>query len=125
MENYSDAELKALKKDKAFMRIWDGGIMPDASLEIRSMVSEQNDHLILNGRKFTRSSWDWRPPLIIREQGRLAKESFDPRNNHPEITIITQKGKVLRLDACPCGGELMMDHRGFLYCSECKIIYEQ
>jgi hypothetical protein len=124
MEDYSDAEMKALKKDKAFMRIWDGGIMQDQEIEIRSMVTEENDRVILNGRKFTRSSWDWRPPAIIREQGRLAKEYSDPRNNHPEITIITQGGQVLRLDACPCGGELEMDRNYNLYCTKCFRIYE-
>ena len=120
----SDSELKALQKDKAFMRIWNGGIL-DASLEIRSMVgSDERGRLTLNGRRFTRSSWSWRPPPIIREQGRLAKESTDPRNNHPEIVIYTMKGEALLLDACPCGGELLMDHNMNLYCSKCKIIYE-
>lgn len=124
MENYSDAEMKALRRDKAFMRIWDGGIMRGRGLKIRSMITEKNDHLILNGRKFTRSSWDWRPPEIIRQQGRLAREYSDPRNNHPEISVITENGELLRLDACPCGGELVMDHREVLYCSKCFIIYE-
>jgi hypothetical protein len=124
MEDYSEAEMKALKKDKAFMRIWDGGIMQDQEIKIRSMVTEENDRVILNGRKFTRSSWDWRPPAIIREQGRLAKEYSDPRNNHPEISIYTEGGKLLRLDACPCGGELRMDHNYNLYCEKCNTIYE-
>lgn len=123
MENYNDSELKALFKDKAFMRIWDGGISQQ-SLKIHSMVSEERGRLILNGRKFTRSSWDWRPPQVIRGQGRLAKEYSDPRNNHPEISIYTVGGEMLRLDACPCGGELLMDHNYNLYCSKCKIIYE-
>ena len=42
----------------------------------------------------------------------------------PEISIYTKKGELLRLDACPCGGELQQDRRGFLYCKECSIIYE-
>ncbi|MCK9570802.1 hypothetical protein M0R72_17770 [Candidatus Pacearchaeota archaeon] len=124
MENYSDAEMKALQKDKAFMRIWDGGVMVGQEIDIRSMVTEENDRVVLNGRKFTRSSWDWRPPQIIRGQGRLAKEYSDPRNNHPEISIYTEGGKLLRLDACPCGGELEMDHNYNLYCLKCFRIYE-
>ncbi len=120
---YSDWELKALEKDKAFMRIWDGGTMK-CSLEIKSMVMvDEKGRLFLNGRRFTRSSWDWQPPPIIRHQGRLAKESTDPRNNHPEIAIETEGGEVLWLDACPCGGELLMDERDNLYCSKCNIIY--
>lgn len=124
MEDYTAAELRAMKKDKAFMHIWNGGVIR-ASLTIRSMTgSDEKGQLILNGRRFTRSSWDWRPPAIIRDQGRLAKEVLDPVNDHPEIPIITQRGEVLWLDSCPCGGELVMDHRGYLYCTNCFIIYE-
>jgi hypothetical protein len=120
---FSDAEMKALQKDKAFMRIWEGGIMR-GPLEIRSMVGEDDKgRLTINGRRFTLSSWDWQPPFIIRYQGRLAKEFSDPRNNHPEIAIETERGETLWLDACPCGGELLMDERDYLYCVECNMIY--
>ena len=120
----SDSELKALQRDKAFWRIWTGGVLK-ASLNIKSMVgSDEKGRLMVNGRRFTRSSWGWHPPPIIREQGRLAKEEYTPANEHPEIAIVTQKGEVLWLDACPCGGELLMDHRGVLYCDNCFMIYE-
>lgn len=123
MDNYSEAERKALQKDDAFRPIWNGGIM-HCHLSIKCQVAEESGRLIYNGRALTRSSWDWRPPKIIRMQGRSARESSDVINNNPEITILTQNGKLLRLDACPCGGELLMDHRGFLYCKECSIVYE-
>ena len=123
-EILSDSEMKALRKDKAFMRIWDGGVMA-CSLEVRSMVAvDDQDRLYLNGRRFTRSSWSWRPPPIIRNQGRLAKDFPDPWNTHPEIVIEGEDGKPFRQDHCVCGGELKMDQRGFLYCLKCSIIYE-
>jgi hypothetical protein len=56
--------------------------------------------------------------------GRPAREQHNPLNTNPEISIITEKGQVLRLDACPCGGELLKDRRGVLYCSKCFIVYE-
>ena len=116
---------KVFERDKAFRTIWEGGILRGCSLKIRCQISVDSDgHLLYNGRRFSRSSWSWRPPKFIRQQGRLAKESTDPRNNHPEIVIYTMRGEALLLDACPCGGELLMDSNENLYCSKCKIIYE-
>ena len=116
---------KVFERDKAFRNIWEGGILRGCSLKIRCQISVDSDgHLLYNGRRFSRSSWSWRPPKFIRQQGRLAKESTDPRNNHPEIVIYTMRGEALLLDACPCGGELLMDNNENLYCSKCKIIYE-
>jgi len=63
------------------------------------------------------------PPKVIRQQGRLAKEEPDEANTHPEIIIFTAKGEALNLDACPCGGELIMDDDGSLYCKECGVFY--
>jgi len=116
---------KVFERDKAFRTIWEGGILRGCSLKIRCQISvDSGGHLLYNGRRFSRSSWSWRPPKFIRQQGRLAKESTDPRNNHPEIVVYTMKGEALLLDACPCGGELLMDNNENLYCSKCKIIYE-
>jgi len=116
---------KVFERDKAFRTIWEGGILRGCSLTIRCQISVDSDgHLLYNGHRFSRSSWSWRPPKFIRQQGRLAKESTDPRNNHPEIVIYTMSGEALLLDACPCGGELLMDNNENLYCSKCKIIYE-
>jgi len=123
MENYSGAELKALQKDDAFTPIWNGGIM-HCHLSIRCQVAEKSGKLLYNGKLFNRSKWSWRPPKVIRMQGRLAREYTDPRNNNPEISIYTEHGELLRLDACPCGGDLRMDSRGFLYCEKCNMIYE-
>ena len=116
---------EVFEKDKAFRTIWEGGILKGCSLKIRCQVSlDPKGRLLYNGRLYNRNSWSWRPPKFIRQQGRLAKESTDPRNNHPEIVIYTMSGRALLLDACPCGGELLMDRNGYLYCSSCKIIYE-
>lgn len=124
MDEYDPATEKALGKDSAWQRINDGGLL-HCRLIIRCQVGEDLDsHLLYNGRRYTRRVWSWRPPKIIRMQGRLAREYSDPRNEHPEIIIITQNGEALKLDACPCGGELIMDHRGFLYCASCHLIYE-
>jgi len=116
---------KLFEKDKAFRHIWEGGILRGCSLILKCQVSfDSKGRLLYNGRLYNRNSWSWRPPKFIRMQGRLAKESADPRNNHPEIVIFTVGGEALWLDACPCGGELLMDNNENLYCSECKIIYE-
>ena len=116
---------KVFERDNAFRTIWEGGILRGCSLKIRCQVSADSDgHLLYNGRRFSRSSWSWRPPKFIRQQGRLAREYADPRNNHPEIVVYTMRGEALLLDACPCGGELLMDSNENLYCSKCKIIYE-
>ena len=123
MDDYDPATQKALRKDKAWISIDSGGTI-HAHLCIRCQVAEKDGRLIYNGRPYNRGCWSWRPPKIIRMQGRLARETTDPRNEHPEIIIITQNGKALQLDACPCGGELLKDHRGFLYCGSCYEIYE-
>lgn len=123
MQDYSDAEMQSLRKDKGFLQILNGGIR-HCHLSLRCQVAEEAGRLIYNGRPFNRSQWSWQPPKVIRMQGRRAKEYGDPRNNHPEISILTEGGQVLRLDACPCGGELEMDHNYNLYCLKCFRIYE-
>lgn len=123
MNEYSEADLKILRKDKAFHAILTGGVIA-GHLSLRCQVQEKDGRLIYNGRPYSRACWSWRPPKVIRNQGRIAKEYSDPRNNNPEISIYTESGKLLRLDACPCGGELLMDHRGFLYCNKCNTVYE-
>lgn len=94
---------------------------------------DKKGRLIYNGKPYTRDSWCcytsggcelYGPPKVIRLLGRVAREIPDPINNNPEISILTEKGDILRLDACPCGGELLMDHREVLYCSDCHLIYE-
>lgn len=125
-EILSEDELKLLKKDRAFMRIWDGGIIGEKTpLYIKSIVSvDEKNRLYLNGRRFTRSSWSWRPPPIIRHQGRMAKDYPDPMNEHPHIRVEDERGDLIWTDKCVCGGELLKDHRGYLYCIKCNIIYE-
>jgi len=122
-EDLTESELKLLHRDKAFRPILNGGVL-HCHLKIRCQVAEESGRLIYNGRPFNRSQWSWRPPKIIRLQGRSARELSDPINNKPEISIITARGEVLRLDACPCGGELQMDNHGYLYCVKCNMIYE-
>ena len=123
MDEYTESELKALSKDTSFRPIWSGGTI-GGHLRIKCQVAEEGGLLIYNGRKYHRSQHGYRPPKIIRMMGRMAKESTDPMNDNPEISILTAQGKILRLDACPCGGELVMDHREVLYCAKCFAIYE-
>ncbi len=68
-------------------------------------------------------SWSWRPPNFVRQQGREAKEEHNSRNNHPEIYLTTLNGEELKLDACPCGGELVKDRCECLYCRDCGMVY--
>jgi hypothetical protein len=123
MDDYPAWAQKAVQKDKAFAQIFTGGIIRGRHLELRCQVAEENGHLIYNGKRYT-ARGRWRPAKVIRRQGRLAKELPNPYNNRPEISVELESGKVLRLDACPCGGELIMDHRLVLYCRECFRIYE-
>lgn len=119
----SPEEEKLLRRDKAFWRIWDGGLLQSV-LTLKPMVAwDSDDHLILNGRRYQRSRY-WFLPEILRKQGRLAREYPDARNHKPVITVWTQKGDALVLDGCPCGGELRIDHRDAIYCERCNIIYE-
>lgn len=114
----------ALLEDRTFASIWRGGLPEGCRLVLRCQLGEDAQGRILyNGRPFNRSSWTWRPPKFIRLQGRLARENSDPRNNNPEISLYTQDGEVLKLDVCPCGGELLIDRNGYLYCEKCCIIY--
>jgi len=122
IEEYTEDELKVLGKDKAFKNILNGGKLK-GPLKIKLQVAERDGRLIYNGRLYTRACLSWKPPKIIWQQGRPAKEESDPRNNNPEIAIYAD-GKIITLDKCPCGGELLMDHNYNLYCNDCSIIYE-
>ena len=121
-DDSSEDELKVLRKDVAFWSILDGGVRHCYTL--RCQVAEKNGHLIYNGKLYTRSSHSWRPPKVIRLQGRFARERINLINARPEISIYTNNGKMIRLDHCPCGGELLMNHNFNLYCVDCNIIYE-
>jgi hypothetical protein len=125
--DYTPYELKGLAKDNIFYQIFEdiftGGLPPECHLELKCQVAEKSGRLIYNGKRYTRGL-RWRPPKVIWMMGRLAKELPNPYNNNPEISIETQSGEVLRLDACPCGGELLLDHRQVLYCAKCFKIYE-
>jgi hypothetical protein len=57
--------------------------------------------------------------------GRTAREVPNPANDKPEIIILDAQGEIIRMNTCTCGGELLMDHRGALYCSRCFTIYER
>jgi len=122
IEEYTEDELKVLGKDRAFRNILNGGKLK-GHLKIKCQVAEKNGHLIYNGKPYTRACWSWRPPKIIWQQGRSAKEESNPINNKPEITIYAD-GKMITFNKCPCGGELLMDHNYNLYCVDCSIIYE-
>jgi hypothetical protein len=120
----SCSEAKALSRDKGFETIWQGGIMTGCHLVLKLQISfNAKGRLLYNGRLYNRNSWSWRPPKFIRLQGREAKEEPNSRNSHPEIYLTTLNGEELKLDACPCGGELVKDRCECLYCRDCGLIY--
>ena len=119
------SEAKALSRDRGFETIWKGGILKGCHLVLKLQVSfNAKGRLLYNGRTYNRDSWTWRPPKFIRLQGREAKEEPNSRNNHPEIYLTTLNGQELKLDACPCGGELVKDSCECLYCRDCGTVYD-
>jgi len=131
-EDFGPGFKKALAKDHNFRRIWEGGPR-DLHLRLKKQIDyDKNGRLLYNGKPYNKDTWCcyywgdcqmYGPPKVIRQQGRPAKEQTDEANTHPEIIIFTAKGEALSLDACPCGGELIMDDDGSLYCKECGIFY--
>ena len=118
------SEAKALSRDRGFETIWKGGILTGCHLVLKLQISfNAKGRLLYNGRPYSRGIWGWRPPKFIRLQGREAKEEPNSRNSHPEIYLTTQNGVVLKLDACPCGGELVKDSCECLYCRDCGEVY--
>ena len=118
------SEAKALSRDRGFETIWKGGILKGCHLVLKLQVSfNAKGRLLYNGKTYNRDSWTWRPPKFIRLQGREAKEEPNSRNNHPEIYLTTLNGQELKLDACPCGGELVKDRCECLYCRDCGMVY--
>lgn len=132
-EDFGKDFLKCLAKSPMFRCLWQGG-PEELHIILRKQVDvNERGQLIYNGKPYNRDTWScyyigdsryYGPPLVIRQMGRMAKEIPDDMNSNPEISILTENGNVLRLDACPCGGELLKDHRGVLYCSDCFSIYE-
>jgi len=119
------AEAKALSKDKGFETIWKGGILTGCHLVLKLQISfNAKGRLLYNGKPYSRGIWGWRPPKFIRLQGREAKEEPNSRNSHPEIYLTTLNGEELKLDACPCGGELVKDSCECLYCRDCGTVYD-
>lgn len=127
----SNNEGKKLRKlhcpfesDPAFHAIWAGGFPSGVHLSLKLQVAtDHKGRLLYNGRLYNRDSWTWQPPKFIRLQGRHAKDIIDFRNYPAKAYIITQKGDVIELDACICGGELLYDHNEELYCSACGAMY--
>ena len=118
------SEARALARDKGFTQIWQGGMLTGRHLVLKLQISfNKKGRLLYNGRPYNRDSWTWRSPKFIRLQGREAKEEPNSYNNHPEIYLTTLNGQELRLDACPCGGELLRDRCEYLYCRECGMVY--
>jgi len=125
---------RVLKKSPLFRKIWSGGRDEQRHLKLKLQVStDSKGRLLYNGKPYKRNTWCryfvgdvelFGPPRIIRQMGRAAREEHNHLNDNPEISILTARGEAIRLDACPCGGELLKDRRGVLYCSKCFIIYE-
>ncbi len=117
-------EARALARDRGFETIWQGGKLTGRHLVLKLQISfNKKGRLLYYGRTYNRDSWTWRPPKFIRLQGREAREEPNSRNSHPAIYITTMNGQELKLDACPCGGELVKDSREYLYCRDCGMVY--
>jgi len=132
-EDFGRDFTRCLVKSPQFRAIWLGGCVEQHLILRKQIDIDERGRLLYNGKPYKRNTWCryfmgdcelYGPPKVIRQMGRIAKEVPNPANNNPEISIVTVGGEVLRLDACPCGGELIRDHRGALYCSNCFIIYE-
>lgn len=132
IEDFGPEFKRALAKSPMFCRLWEGG-SKNLRLSIRKQLDfDEKGRLLYNGRLYNKDTWCcyfsgdcmmYGPPKVIRLQGRAAKEQLNKANTHPEITIITAHGEVIILDACPCGGELIMDTDDSLYCKDCGDVY--
>lgn len=97
--------------------------LPTPIFGYKHFMAEEN-RLLYRGHQFSMSEWPSHlPPKFIQIQGRPAKEEFSIYNDRPTISIRTQGGILLTLDACPCGGCLLLDFSGNLYCNACFEIY--
>lgn len=97
--------------------------LPTPIFGYKHFIAEET-RLLYRGHQFSMSEWPSHlPPKFIQIQGRSAKEEFSIYNDRPEIHIQTRSGAVLTLDACPCGGRLVLDRNGDLYCEVCFQIY--
>lgn len=131
-EDFGKDFIRCLAKSPMFNRLWQGG-PGELHLRLRIQISEDKDgRLLYNEKPYNKDTWCcyfwgdcqmYGPPKIIRQQGRPAKELADAANTHPEIIIITKNGEEMRLDACPCGGDLIKDDDGSLYCKKCGEVY--
>jgi len=97
--------------------------LPTPIFGYKHFIAEET-RLLYRGHQFSMSEWPSHlPPKFIQVQGRPAKEEFSIYNDRPVIHIQTRTGAVLTLDACPCGGRLMLDGNCNLYCEACFEIY--
>jgi hypothetical protein len=120
------------KYDPVFARLWEGPV--DMAFSLRPQIAlDLKGRLLYNGRLYNKDTWTsffttqdelYGPPKVIRQQGRLAKEEFDVRNQHPDVVIFDDAGKPYHSDHCECGGQLVLDNNLNLYCVKCKLIYE-
>jgi hypothetical protein len=132
-EDFDRDFARVLKKTPSFRTIWSGG-REEQHLTLRLQVGiDSKGRLLYNGKPYRRNTWCryfvgdcelFGPPKVIRQMGRPAKEIPNPVNDRPEIIVPAAHGEIIRMNTCTCGGELLMDHRGVLYCSRCFTIYE-
>ncbi len=126
---------KYLKKSPRFRYIWVGKIA-DVHIKIQSLLEyDSKGRLLYRGNPYNKDTWTaffvvdnllWGPPPVIRDQGRYAKEQFDPRNDYPTEVVEDNHGNKLRvLRYCDgCGGDLEYDHRMVLYCKKCFLEFK-
>ncbi len=123
--------LTAIEKDPWFDYIYRGGKLPDCyhlslKLQVEHVpLKDGTVHLLYNGHLFSRHDWSWRPPIIIRDGGRMAQEYPNPRNKHPWVRYYDEELEtVVTTDKCPgCKGALVYDNNMELYCVQCGLIY--
>jgi hypothetical protein len=116
--------------DPGFAHIFNPQPFKGHLVGIQSLISlDEKGRMLYRGRRYGRDAWTWRPPHIIRIQGRQAKDFSDKRNGYPTEEINTEKGKMKVRAVChghkdgqACGGSFLYDSRYYLYCERCQEI---
>jgi hypothetical protein len=91
-------------------------------LFLRSQVSIRDGKLYYYNRKFSRASWAWHPPEVIRLLGRSAREYYNITNNRPiDWFNLGDSWVGVRRRCDECNGDLVYGPGKFLYCIECGL----
>ena len=77
--------------DPGFAHIFNPQPFKGHLVGIQSLISfDEKGRMLYRGRRYDRSSWTFRPPKVIRIQGRQAKDLSDKRNGYPTEEINTE-----------------------------------